>query len=105
MINESFKVNSTMRNFTIAPTSKFFVNVVGTKNAVYGQFAGKIKFRYYTYDPNCATFTYWNGTDCEPNYFEYCSNLTAEYQNKTNDPKTFVFYNGTSCVISNSDKS
>lgn len=37
-----------------------------------------IVFRYYEYDPMCATFTYWNGYRCKPNYSEYCASLTED---------------------------
>jgi hypothetical protein len=52
------------RNFTIPPTGKFYVTVNTTKGAKYPQMTGKIIFKYYTYDPGCPTFTYWNGTSC-----------------------------------------
>ena len=55
------KVSSGERNFTMPPTQKFFVLVNGTQDAKYPQFDGKIKFRYYQYEPKCAEFTAWDG--------------------------------------------
>ena len=43
-----------------------------------GDFNAEIIFRYYEYDPMCATFTYWNGYRCKPNYSEYCASLTED---------------------------
>lgn len=48
------KVSNGERNFTMAPTQRFFVNINGTRGAVYPQFKGKIRFRYYEFQPKCA---------------------------------------------------
>ena len=77
--NGVYKVNSTLRNFTMTPTSKFFVTLNTTKGARYPQMRGKLIFRYYTYDTNCPTFTNWNGTHCVENLGEYCASLTEGY--------------------------
>lgn len=99
-INFTSKVNVTNRNFTIPPTGKFFVQVQPAVGSQYGDYAQSIKFRYYQYNPNCAEFTEWNGSVCQPNYTAYCSNLTEQYRINLKNPDLLVYYNGSSCVIS-----
>ena len=60
------KVTNGERNFTMAPTQKFFLVVNGTNGAKYPQFNGKIVFRYYEYIPKCAQYTEWDGFECKP---------------------------------------
>jgi hypothetical protein len=92
------------RNFTIEPSKKLFVQIQPTNNTEFGQYDGTITFKYYVYDPKCADFTYWNGTDCEPDFLSYCESLTPDYILATGDPTTTVIYNGTACVVANQTK-
>ena len=63
--------------------------------------AGKMIFRYYTQPTNCPRFNYFNGTDCVPNMYEYCSSLTAQYQIQKNRTDVYVYYDGiNNCVVS-----
>ena len=87
------------RNFTIPPTSKFYVQVQATNNTVYGQYFGKIIFKYYTYDPKCATYTNWNGTFCVPDFDAYCASLTPSYSSVSGDSSIIVYYNGSACTV------
>ena len=63
-----------------------------------------VTFSYYTYDPNCVEYTYWNGQECEPNYDEYCAQYDEYYQNLYNPNQNpnitvTVSFNGTNCVM------
>ena len=98
------KVGLSSRNFTAPPDEHIFVQIQATNNTRFGQYSGKMTFKYYIYDPKCAEYTYWNGTECEANYDEYCNSLTDAYIKQTGDPTTTVVYNGTACVVANKTK-
>lgn len=70
------KVTNGERNFTMAPTQKFFVLVNGTAGAKYPMFNGKIVFRYYEFDPNCPEGWSWDGSSCKFDFNQYCASLT-----------------------------
>ena len=92
-------VNWYNRNFTIAPTAKMFVQLNPSNNTEYGDYSGKITFRYYTWSPNCEEFTQWNGTECVPDFEAFCVSLTDTMINKTETPWLRVYWNGTKCAI------
>ena len=58
------------------PNKKYFVSINGTQGAQFNQYAGKLKFRYYEWNPGCPEFTFWNDKICEANYTAYCESLT-----------------------------
>ena len=69
-----------------------------------GDYKASIIFSYFKFDPNCATFTNWNGTYCVPDYDAYCESYTTYYSqriNPDNDPEIQikVVYNGSLCVV------
>ena len=69
-----------------------------------GDYDAVIQLSYYEYDPNCVQFTYWNGTDCIPDYDLYCQTFLDDavaLHNPEGDPtkNVTVKYNGKSCVI------
>ena len=66
------------RNFTQPNTKNFYLGISAQAGSTRG-YSAEITIRYYTYDPNCAINTYWNGTDCIPDYELYCGKLTAQY--------------------------
>jgi hypothetical protein len=73
------RIDSNNRNFTITPTEKFFIQINATDGAQTGQFLGKMKLRYYEWDPRCGEFTIWDGSSCQPDYLTYCDSLTSDY--------------------------
>jgi hypothetical protein len=63
-------------NFTTPIDKNLYVVLLAQEGAKNGDFKATIRFEYYEYDPGCPKFTYWNGTDCQNNYTEYCPSLT-----------------------------
>ena len=76
--NSSQEVSSGVRNFTQANYDNLYVVVKPVAGKLRGDMLADIVFRYYEYDPMCATFTYWNGYRCKPDYSEYCESLTED---------------------------
>ena len=76
--NSSAEVSTTLRNFTQANYDNLYIIVKPVKGKTRGSMSADIVFRYYEYDPMCATFTYWNGYRCKPDYGEYCASLTED---------------------------
>ena len=86
------------RNFTQPNTKNFYIVLSPQAGSSRG-YSAEIVVRYYTYDPNCAINTYWNDTDCIPDYELYCSSLTDQYKVALKRDDITVAYNGTACVI------
>ena len=63
------------KNFTIAASKTLYMQLTPLSTSNYSALEATVEFKYYEYDPKCAEFTYWNGTECDPNYNEYCASL------------------------------
>ena len=66
-------VDSYYYNFTTPHQNDFWISVQPETNSSKGDYFLSVTFSYYTYDPNCVKYTYWNGNECEPDYDEYCA--------------------------------
>lgn len=93
------EVNALYYNFTVEAYKNLYMQLSPASDAEYEDLAGLIEFRYYEYDPKCATYTYWNGTDCEPNYNEYCASLLPQYKQYLKNTNVTIVFNGTACVM------
>lgn len=100
IVNTNVKTaNSYSVNFTQPNTKKFYVVAKGITGAKSRDIYATITFAYYTYDPACAKFRYWNNTACVNNFDEYCATLTDQYRLESKNENATVYYNGDSCVV------
>jgi hypothetical protein len=74
------KVTSDNRNFTMSPTKRYYIQINATEGANQFQVTGRMIFRYYKFDPKCPEFTKWDGSECMPDYTDYCASLTDYYR-------------------------
>ena len=91
-------------NFTVPYSDTFYLVLQPQQGSSKGDYDAVISFSYYEYDPNCAQYTYWNGTDCDPDYNEFCQQYlegAIQEHNPNSNPNITVTisYDGSKCLV------